>query len=160
MCGLWLQVRSLALAERGLLSADTQVWCVARGVIAASPLGLVPRPGRSSNVRFGVVAADRLWFVREQLGGGARAFGPSLGLLRLDGETAHYEVWVGLGALGWVVGVGVFLLSVTVLAAGGGAWLVANSALLLSAVALQVRSERRYAQAVAAEVLRALQTAG
>ena len=87
-------------------------------------------------------------------------FGPPLGSLQLSGTSAHYEVRVGVGAIAWVVGSGVFLLSAIVLATGGGAWVVAGTGVLLSAVALHVRSERRNAAVVAAEILRALPHAG
>lgn len=87
-------------------------------------------------------------------------FGPSLGLLRLRDGTALYEVRVGLGAVAMVLGMATFLLSSIVLAAGGAGWLVAGGGAMLGAVALQVRSERRKAPMVAAEVVRALHQAG
>ena len=116
--------------------------------------------GRTSHALFGALPPDQVWFVREQLGGGVLVFGPPMGVLRLIGGTAQYELRLGLGSLAWVVGVALFLLSVTVVARGGSAWVVANAGLVLGAVALQVRFERRTVPMLAAEVLRALQQAG
>ncbi|MBL8138959.1 MAG: hypothetical protein JNL48_20215 [Acidobacteria bacterium] len=158
--GLWLQSRWLAQARRGTLSADTPGWCIARGDISAVPVGIAPPAGRTNHALFGALAPDRLWFIRQHIGGGVRVFGPPLGSLQLSGTSAHYEVRVGVGAIAWVVGSGVFLLSAIVLATGGGAWVVAGTGVLLSAVALHVRSERRNAAVVAAEILRALPHAG
>lgn len=158
--GLWLQSRWLVQARRGALSADTPGWCIARGDISAVPVGLAPQAGRTDHALFGALAPDRLWFVRQHIGGGLRVFGPPLGSLQLSGSSAHYEVRVGVGAIAWVVGIGVFLLSAVVLATGGVAWMVAGTGVLLSDVVLQVRYERRNAAVVAAEVLRALPQAG
>lgn len=159
MAGLLVNSRRLAQARRGILYADPEGWCIARGVIRDVPVGVAPRAGHTGHALFGVLAPDRLWFVHQQLGGGSHVFGPTLGVLRLSGDTAQYEMRVGLGAVAWVGGGALFLLAI-MLGAGGGVWVVTWAGVVLGAVVLQVRSERRNAPIVAAEIVRALQDAG
>lgn len=158
--GTVLEWRRLRGAQQGQQPRAEQGLLLVRGDITGIRSDrLVPRAGHSAHATFGLLSPAALWFVRQGYGG-IRLGAGLTGIVRISPGHARYEGRLGRGLAACLFGALLFLL-----ASAAAAWptsavpaTVALGGVVWVGVALW--SERRASRLIAAEVLRAIDTAG
>lgn len=153
----WRRLRRLRQGQHS--QAEQGILLIRGDITGIRSDRLATRSGRTAHAAFGVLNPAALWFIRQGYGG--IRLGPGLtGVVRLGQECARYEGRLGLGLAACLFGTLFFFLAAAVAAwaTSGVPAVLALGGLLWVGVALW--SEVRASRLIAAEVLRALETAG